>query len=612
MPRVGGIRLWFATMIAVPDERHRLLSALKRPLKALRQELPRIGSAGSRSTHLHVEDPSTDRIPTHDDANLVVAVTGADLLDPAHHDRVLRPKQAKHQVRSLSYPELRHFAIIRWMGTVGALLLGLGGLGAGALPVRDNPYNHYPLGSLMGRMLQTSTIVCFLGIGLIVLAWLLMAPFTGALWRLGQPSTGLISISMLRRTFIAWTFPILLSAPMFTQDIYSYLANGKIIRLGLDPYSAGPIDLLGTNDVLARSVPFIWAHSPSPYGPVGLGFATAISWITQDAIVWGVVAHRCVSIAGVILAAWGLHHLALRCKVTPQAAFWLGILNPITILHLVGGIHNEAIMLGCIMAGFELGLRASDRIAFGRTRSSIWFALLAGLLMSCAGMVKVTGFIGLGFIGMAFARALHARGWPHWRSIATAALGYLAVLVMSIGLVTALTGIPTGWITGQGGAVSIRSWMSVTTAIGVIAGWWGMLLDLGDHTEAILKVTRAAGLAVAGAFMLRMLLATYRGTIAAIGGLGVATFILVIFFPVVHPWYMLWAIIPLSAWANRVLFRWGVTVYCAVVSFFVLPRGLSLPPATVLTIYVFAAVAFGLSLLFLRWLFNRPLRRGIH
>nr|WP_123935977.1 polyprenol phosphomannose-dependent alpha 1,6 mannosyltransferase MptB [Corynebacterium gerontici] len=588
-----------------------MLEALKRPLKALRQELPRIGTAGSRSTHLHVDVPEQSEQP-QSDTHLVVAVTGADLLDPAHRERTQRVGKARRLEKSLSYQELRRFAIVRWMGTVGALLLGLGALGAGALPVRDNPYSQYPLGSLMGRMLQTSTIICFLGIGMLVLAWLFMAPFSGALWRLGQPRTGLVSTSMLRRTFIAWTFPILLSAPMFTQDIYSYLANGKIIRLGLDPYSAGPIDLLGTNDVLARSVPFIWAHSPSPYGPVGLGLATVISWVTNDSIVWGVVAHRCVSIAGVMLAAWGLHHLALRCKVTPQAAFWLGILNPISILHLIGGIHNEAIMLGCIMAGFEFGLRASDRIAIGRTRSAFWFALLGGFLMSCAGMVKVTGFIGLGFIGMAFARALHARGWSHWRAITCAAVGYLGVLVASIAVVTFVTGIPTGWITGQGGAVSIRSWMSITTAIGVISGWWGMVLDLGDHTEAILQVTRAAGLAVAAAFMIRMLIATYRGTIAAIGGLGVATFVLVIFFPVVHPWYMLWAIVPLSAWANRVLFRWAVTAYCALLSFFVLPRGLSLPPATVLSIYFFAALSFVVSLIFLRWLFNRPRRRGIH
>jgi alpha-1,6-mannosyltransferase len=130
--------------------------------------------------------------------------------------------------------------------------------------------------------------------------------------------------------------------------------------------------------------------------------------------------------------------------------------------------------------------------------------------------------------------------------------------------------------------------------VGVIAGAISMMLGLGDHTEAILSITRLAILALAGAFMIRMLLGTYRGTISAIGGLGVATFILVLCFPVVHPWYALWAILPLSAWANRSIFRITVTVYSTIISFFVLPRGLGLPPATIASIYVGSAIAFAI------------------
>ena len=155
-----------------------------------------------------------------------------------------------------------------------------------------------------------------------------------------------------------------------------------------------------------------------------------------------------------------------------------------------------------------------------------------------------------------------------------------------------LTGIGFGWVTGQGGAASIRSWLSVTTDVGVIAGNIGMLLGLGDHIEAMLAITRGAGLIVAAAFMIRMLWATYRGTIHPVGGLGVATLVLVILFPVVHPWYPLWAILPLAAWANRLFFRAAVVIYSAVFSFLVLPRGLALNPGAVITIYTIAATGF--------------------
>ena len=119
-----------------------------------------------------------------------------------------------------------------------------------------------------------------------------------------------------------------------------------------------------------------------------------------------------------------------------------------------------------------------------------------------------------------------------------------------------------------------------------------MLLGLGDHTDAILSVTRAAGVLVAAAFMIRMLFATYRGSIHPVGGLGVATLVLVVFFPVVHPWYILWAVFPLAAWANRHLFRNAVVAYSAPMSFVVLPRGLGLPPDTVAVIYVTALITF--------------------
>lgn len=593
-----------------------------------------MGAAGSRSTTLHVE-------PSRTDAAFVRAATGADLLDLYHGrssalPRSLDPiadfedaspeqrethadaqggpgkKPSTAKEPSLRYHELRRFALLRWMGTVGSLLLGLGALGAGALPVRENAYSSYPLGSIMGRMLQTSTMICFVGVGLLVLAWLLMAPFTGALLRPNQRPPALISLAMLWRTFAAWSLPILASAPMFTQDIYSYLANGKIVRLGLDPYSAGPVDLLGPSDVLSRSVPFIWAHSPSPYGPVALGLARIISEVTGDGILWGVTMHRALSIAGVIAAGWALFHLSRRCGVIPQAAFWLGVLNPITMLHLIGGIHNEAVLLGLVLVGVELGLRACTAFSVHYYPMACGYLLASGLCISCAGMVKVTGFLALGFVGMAVARTLHQSGRSRVVALAVAVAVQLVLLLASVALLTWVTGIPTGWIHGQGGAVTIRSWMSLTTAIGVLTGGLGMLLGLGDHTEAVLTITRGAGAAVAGLFMLRMLLATFRGTISAIGGLGVATFVLVVLFPVVHPWYMLWAILPLAAWANRPMFRWVVAGYSVVMSFFVLPRGLSLPPSTVAGIYLGSALAFVLTLAVCWWVILHRRVKGLH
>nr|WP_156230958.1 polyprenol phosphomannose-dependent alpha 1,6 mannosyltransferase MptB [Corynebacterium occultum] len=540
--------------------------------RTLTRDLPRLGTAGSRSAELHHEPMGPEQ---------------ADAIRPD-----ISPGREPGTKTELGIQDLTRFTVLRWLGTVGSLMLAFGALGAGALPVVDNPYQYYPGGSLMFRMLQTSSMVVLVGVGLLVVAWVLMAPYVGASLRPGTRERGVVSASLLRRTFIGWALPILFTAPLFTQDIYSYLANGSIVAQGMDPYSAGPVELLGTENHLARSVPFIWSQSASPYGPVALALAALISLLTNDSILLGVLAHRLLSLAGVLVAGWAVVMLAKRCRVNPSAALWLGILNPLTVLHLIGGIHNESVMLGFALLGLEIGLRGIDHLDAGVRNRGIAFIMLSGALISCAGMVKVTGFLSLGFVGMALARHLHCRGLPRWASISLAVAGQVAVLVLTVGLVTLVSGIGLGWVTGQGGAATIRSWMSVTTDAGVIAGWLGMLLGMGDHTAAILVITRAAGVLVATAFIIRMLFATFSGTIHPVGGLGVSTFALVILFPVVHPWYMLWAIVPLAAWANRIFFRAFVAIYSAAFSFFVLPRGLALPPDTVIAIYVGSAVSF--------------------
>ena len=513
---------------------------------------------------------------------------------------------------SLSYLELTRFAQLRWLGTVGALLAWLGGLGAGALPVVGNAYPGLPLGSLMGRMMQTSSVVTLLGVGFIVTAWVAMAPFVGASTDTVTRPTGLLTVSMLRRTFLQWTVPLIFTAPLFTQDIYSYLAQGAALARGLDPYSAGPVELLGADDPLARSVPFIWANSPSPYGPVALSIARIIAIITGENIFFGILAHRLVTVAGIAAAAWAVTKLARRAGVRVQVAIWLGILNPLVIFHLVGGIHNEALMLGLVMVGLEVGLRGIDRLT-GRAEPSPpraappsllsiealpgWgLLILAGFLISCAGMVKVTGFVALGFVGMAIARRFRNQGLPHVIAFGASVIGGLIILVASVACVTATSGIGLGWITGQGGAATILSWMSITTDIGVVFGRLGMILGLGDHTVAMLLVTRGVGIGVAMIIMVITMIAVYRGKLPTVGGLGVFLLILVTLFPVVHPWYMLWAILPLATYpaatSQQSFFRKAAVIYSALLSFSVLPRGLTLPAGTVIAIYVGAIVAY--------------------
>ena len=516
---------------------------------SITDQLPRLGLAGSRSALLHQDRPlSSAAVPP------------------------------------FSAVQLLRLRIAVFSGTLGSLLIMIGGVGAGAFPVVNNPLWDVPGVNVLARMLHTTSVAVFVGIGFLVCGWLL-------LMRLCAPSSAgnhrVLPERTLWRVYVLWVIPFLFTPPLFTQDIYSYLAQGAIAARGWDPYSAGPVDLLGIEDPLAMSVPLMWAHSPAPYGPVALGYGELISVITNNSIVWGVFAPRVVAIIGLSLVGWALVRLSRRCGVRPTSALWLGVLNPLAILHLVGGIHNEAIMLGLLLAGMELVLRGIDSLE--RPTASRWFLIIVGLMViSGAGLVKVTAFMGLGFAGVAVARWFGGSLWDLCKAAALAG----AVAVVTSGALSLLTGVGLGWISSQGGAADIVSWMSIATLSGLATASVGMLLGLGDHQATTLTLFQGLGLLVGMFWVVRMLWASFRGRIHPVGALGVAMLILVIFFPVVHPWYLLWAIVPLAAWANRRGFHVAAVTYSVLFSFFILPRGLALPPSTVLYIYAMAAAIF--------------------
>src|SRR5690349_23817222 len=112
----------------------------------------------------------------------------------------------------------------------------------------------------------------------------------------------------------------------------------------------------------------MWRETPAPYGPLFLWIGKSISAITGEDIVAAVLCHRLVVLLGVGLIVWATPRLARRCGVAEVSALWLGAANPLLIMHLVAGIHNEALMLGLMLAGTEFALRGIDSVDRKSTR----------------------------------------------------------------------------------------------------------------------------------------------------------------------------------------------------------------------------------------------------
>ena len=164
--------------------------------------------------------------------------------------------------------------------------------------------------------------------------------------------------------------------------------------------------------------------------------------------------------------------------------------------------------------------------------------------------------------------ALACRWGGTFKAFVVAGGSLTAVSLAVMAVIGWASGLGFGWIFTLGTANVVRSWMSPPTLLALGTGQVGILLGLGDHTTAVLALTRAIGVFFIAVVVTWLLLAVLRGRLHPVGGLGVALGATVLLFPVVQPWYLLWAIIPLAAWATRPGFRAAVIVVTLVVGIF--------------------------------------------
>jgi hypothetical protein len=386
----------------------------------------------------------------------------------------------------------------RTLGFAGTVAIALGGLAAGALPERD-PFAHWPVVRELRGFPLIGVAGTYVGLALLCGAWLRLRR------TLDEHGPG-----DLVRTLLWWAAPLALIPPMFSRDVYSYLAQGAMVRDGLDAYKFGPSALGGP---LAADVPAIWQDTPAPYGPVFLRTAAAVVNLTGDHAVAGVLALRLVALAGAALVVLCLPGIAARFGVPPQRALWFGALNPLLLLHLVAGVHNDALMVGLMAAGLLAAVRNRPMIATA--------------LIVAAALIKAPAALAL------LAVVVLTPGIRAWLRAALGAAVALVTLQLA-------SGLGLGWIGALRTPTSVRNGLSFSTDLGMLVAEAG----LPDAMQAIRTVAAVAGCLVAGWALLR--------APNPVAGLGLALSAIVLCGPVVHPWYLMWPIVPLAAGLQQV------------------------------------------------------------
>jgi alpha-1,6-mannosyltransferase len=451
----------------------------------------------------------------------------------------------------------------RWAGFVGVVLAVVGSYGAGALPVTD-PTAHWPILGLLrhGAGPRIALALVYAGVATLGLAWL----YLGRAVRRRDPGT---TPGALRATCAWWGGPLLLSVPLFSRDVWSYAAQANLTHAGLDPYRVGPDVLSGP---YLDQVQRIWVDTPAPYGPLWLMLGRGVAAVTGDHVILTAEVMRLLSVLGVLLLVRYLPRLAASCGGDPRVALWLGVANPLLLLHFVSGGHNDALMLGLAVAG--LALVAEGHGVAGVAISTLGVAVKAPIGLVVAFCVPLWA-----------ARLDGAHRW--WRALG----GVVVVSVTVFTIVTLLSGLGVGWLDGLTTPGALITWVSVSSGLGLLADLIGRLFGAGDHRASVVATFRTAGQVVAGVVSLGLWAFAQR--IGVLRALALALLAVVLLGPIVQPWYLVWPF----AVAAALSLPAGVTALIAGVSvamsMLITPQGATLydRPAALIATTVAAVIA---------------------
>jgi len=269
--------------------------------------------------------------------------------------------------------------------------------------------------------------------------------------------------------------PVLLS-----HDVYSYVDYARLgVRHGLDPYVNPP--LAAPTDPAYAEV--TWTEATSAYGPLFTLLTYPLAWLPVGLAVAVLKAVAALSVLGIAatvsrLAAW-------RGVDALRAAAFVA-LNPLVLVHVVGGAHNDGLTMllvtlsvAALLSARELSGGAVLIAAIATKASAAFlapFALLSALRSPSVPFGRIAtkrnrrrlGLLALGCLGAAVAIAAAAWlafGWNWLGGFGLAGENQSRTSYMSIPITTArLTGLDPA-------AVRLAAALLFAAAVAYLLAW---------------------------------------------------------------------------------------------------------------------------------------------
>jgi alpha-1,6-mannosyltransferase len=315
----------------------------------------------------------------------------------------------------------------------------------------------------------------------------------------------------------AWAVPLAVAPPLFSRDLYSYAGQGEMVAHGISPYLYGT-GVLGVTPFSILPGPF-WANTPSPYGPAFLWLDGIVTDLSRHQVLTDLVLLRLLAVAGLAMALWAIPVLARAAGRDAAPAVVLGLGSPLVLTTLVGGAHNDALMLGLLLAGLAVARR------YGTVPGIVLCALAAS--------VKAPALLAVLYLGW---------NWPGPAARVTRRLGHAAagcvIGLATLSAVSWATGIGWGWVRTAAaptkvvtGVTPVDSASRLVTDVAHLVGF-----DVGPAgVRTVVAAAALTAVAALGAWLL------WRSPELALVLLG----------PILWPWYLTWALAVLAPTAGR-------------------------------------------------------------
>jgi len=377
------------------------------------------------------------------------------------------------------------------------------------------------------------------GIAAHIYLYLSIAAFVLAWWALGASvESGWLNIKKVWQTFALWATPFFLGVPIFSRDIYSYVAQGELVRHGLNPYVSTPLSLGNTN--VLQSIAEVWRNTPSPYGPLLTMHGHLLSYLDDHSLIAQILVYRGFAVLAAVALSLALIPLAKRRGVDPVRALWLVTLSPLFLISVVSTAHNDVYMLALVISGVLLADRGHRRSAY--------------CALALAATIKAPAFAVIGFI-LIHEAVRSPRAKRAWLVIEAG-----LVSVISIVVATLLAGF--GWFWASPAAfkipTSIRTVITPSIAVGSFLAQCLRALQVPVSRHSLVSYLEALFGLVAVGLVIYLLKKLERHDYLFVAGLALLGISLLS--PSLWPWYYLWAIAILAA---THLQRWPVLAVLA-------------------------------------------------